>query len=485
MKHTFFLVLATLLLPNLQAQEPGTTTTVYFDSNEWTLTEESTNKLDSLIGQLEHYRKASIRIEAHTDLVGSDTANMLLSEKRAESVFAKLMEEEREQVEVELSWYGESRPIVENEAVEGDRRNRRVDVLLTGMKNPVDSVAVETEVDIPALLEAMASTPQEFCISPDKDTVLVCDQGTLIYIKANSFILGPEYGGECIAIEVKEVFEISQMLYENLATLSDSTLLRSSSMLKIDAFTNGTPVSMRQDLLVLAPGRYPGDSTIALYDGVLGEDDIVNWSRTENPLGFFNGDIFGGCDNLASAYVDERPCPFFFCKIKKFFGFKNAQNSDSGRVVISSGCLAINEEIERFEEMYKGFSADQLKDIPREEVSYYVFNRRLGWSNTDWISKVRRKKDFFVNIIPNKNIQLKVVFPEQRTIVPLQSGIDQYYYKDLPAGRSVWVVGLKFEDDVPKLALQTTRIGDEPLDSLSFETYGIDEFREKLTKLDP
>lgn len=484
MKHIFFLFLATLLLVNMQAQELSTTTTVYFDSNEWTLTEESTNKLDSLISQLEHYRKASIRIEAHTDLVGSDTANMVLSEKRAESVYARLMEEKREHVEVELNWYGESKPIVEKEAVEGDRRNRRVDVFLSGMKNPVDSVEAASSSDVTDLLEALASKAQEFCITPDKDTVLVCDQGTLIYIKANSFVLGPEYGGECIDIEVKEVFEISDMLYENLATLSDSTLLRSSSMLKIDAFTNGTPLSMRQDLLVLAPGRYPGDSTIALYDGVLGEDDIVNWSRTENPLGFFNGDIFGGCDNPASVYVDESPCPFFFCKIKKFFGFNNAQDSDSVRIVMSSGCLEINREIERLEETYKGFSADQLKDIPREEVSYYVFNRRLGWSNTDWISKVRRKKDFFVNITPNKNIQLKVVFPEQRTIVPLRPGGGQYYYKDLPTGMWVWIVGLKFEDDVPQLALQTTRIGAEPLDSLSFETYGMEELREKLTFFD-
>ena len=76
-------------------------------------------------------REFFIKIEGHTDGIGSAAYNKKLSAQRAAAVARVLIEKhDLPEERVIVEGYGESRPIASNETPEGRRSNRRVDILL-------------------------------------------------------------------------------------------------------------------------------------------------------------------------------------------------------------------------------------------------------------------------------------------------------------------------------------------------------------------
>ncbi len=71
-------------------------------------------------------------VEGHTDSFGGDATNLELSQARAEAVREYLLANMRELPpgDVEPVGYGESRPVANNETVEGRAKNRRIDVVI-------------------------------------------------------------------------------------------------------------------------------------------------------------------------------------------------------------------------------------------------------------------------------------------------------------------------------------------------------------------
>ncbi len=73
-----------------------------------------------------------IVVEGHTDSFGGDATNLVLSQARAEAVRKYLLANMRDlpATDVESVGYGESRPVANNETVEGRAKNRRIDVVI-------------------------------------------------------------------------------------------------------------------------------------------------------------------------------------------------------------------------------------------------------------------------------------------------------------------------------------------------------------------
>ncbi len=70
---------------------------------------------------------AHLRIEGHTDWIGSDAYNQNLSQRRANSVRAYLIKKGIAADRLVAVGYGESRPIADNNSVIGRAKNRRVE----------------------------------------------------------------------------------------------------------------------------------------------------------------------------------------------------------------------------------------------------------------------------------------------------------------------------------------------------------------------
>jgi outer membrane protein OmpA-like peptidoglycan-associated protein len=69
-----------------------------------------------------------IEISGHTDSDGDDSENLLLSQKRAESVKSFLIKEGVPSENIKTVGYGESKPILSNETEGGKAKNRRVEI---------------------------------------------------------------------------------------------------------------------------------------------------------------------------------------------------------------------------------------------------------------------------------------------------------------------------------------------------------------------
>jgi outer membrane protein OmpA-like peptidoglycan-associated protein len=102
---------------------------VFFDSAKWDLRPESTEELTRLYEYLEENPDLSIQINAHTDNIGSNKLNQILSQKRSQSVVDFLIEMGIDSSRLEAKGFGEEYPIAPNDSDEGRQENRRVEFM--------------------------------------------------------------------------------------------------------------------------------------------------------------------------------------------------------------------------------------------------------------------------------------------------------------------------------------------------------------------
>ena len=79
---------------------------------------------------MEEYKEANVIIEGHTDNQGEDADNLVLSQKRTESVKRYLASQGIEESRMSAIGYGESKPVADNSTAKGRAFNRRVDFKL-------------------------------------------------------------------------------------------------------------------------------------------------------------------------------------------------------------------------------------------------------------------------------------------------------------------------------------------------------------------
>jgi outer membrane protein OmpA-like peptidoglycan-associated protein len=69
-----------------------------------------------------------LQISGHTDNVGDDQKNLILSKKRAEAVKAFMVSQGIEGTRLNPLYFGETMPIATNDTPEGRQKNRRVEM---------------------------------------------------------------------------------------------------------------------------------------------------------------------------------------------------------------------------------------------------------------------------------------------------------------------------------------------------------------------
>ena len=103
---------------------------IYFGTNSDSLTNESKMVIDGFIDFLRDNIKVHVAIHGHTDDIGSDAANLLLSEKRARAVMNYIVEKGISASRLASKGFGESKPIADNKTEEGRAKNRRTEFVL-------------------------------------------------------------------------------------------------------------------------------------------------------------------------------------------------------------------------------------------------------------------------------------------------------------------------------------------------------------------
>jgi outer membrane protein OmpA-like peptidoglycan-associated protein len=99
-----------------------------FETGKDIIFESSKPSLNELAEVLKKKTTWKLEISGHTDNVGDDNANLVLSKKRAEALKAYLISQGVEEARLITKYFGETKPIATNDTPEGRQKNRRVEM---------------------------------------------------------------------------------------------------------------------------------------------------------------------------------------------------------------------------------------------------------------------------------------------------------------------------------------------------------------------
>jgi outer membrane protein OmpA-like peptidoglycan-associated protein len=105
---------------------------VLFDTGQYSLKPGAREKLAKVAGILLAYPGLNIEVGGYTDNVGGDDMNQKLSENRADSVRAYLVQQGVTTNSVSARGFGNTLPVASNDSSAGRQQNRRVELLVSG-----------------------------------------------------------------------------------------------------------------------------------------------------------------------------------------------------------------------------------------------------------------------------------------------------------------------------------------------------------------
>lgn len=103
---------------------------IHFGTNQFILNQQSMRIIDLFVEFLTENPTIKVEIQGHTDNIGDDKANQILSERRAQSVYNYVISKGINANRLRYKGYGEYSPIATNDTAEGRAKNRRTVFLI-------------------------------------------------------------------------------------------------------------------------------------------------------------------------------------------------------------------------------------------------------------------------------------------------------------------------------------------------------------------
>lgn len=206
-----------------------------------------------------------------------------------------------------------------------------------------DAIKTEQGEKIKSLTELYKCTqkkPSTFVIRANRDTVIKCNEGTLLSIPANCFVRakdGKAVDGN-IKLSVKEYYKISDMLLANLTTSSNGNMIETGGMMNIKAFdelNDSLIISKEKSVSIAMPTKKGvNNKGMQLFNGVHDAMSGINWQtkNDKNSLAQqwnlskrydlsaknvgnikFNGGDYNIETKIPLSYILNNPIREFFC----------------------------------------------------------------------------------------------------------------------------------------------------------------------------
>jgi outer membrane protein OmpA-like peptidoglycan-associated protein len=106
---------------------------IYFNFDKASFQQESFNELNKLERMMAQNPSMQVEIAGHTDVVGTKSYNLQLSQRRAEAVKDFLTKKGIDSRRIKAVGYGVTKPLASNDdEKEGRELNRRVEFKVTG-----------------------------------------------------------------------------------------------------------------------------------------------------------------------------------------------------------------------------------------------------------------------------------------------------------------------------------------------------------------
>ncbi|MHA7942846.1 hypothetical protein ACJOV8_007215 [Formosa sp. 3Alg 14/1] len=161
--------------------------------------------------------------------------------------------------------------VVEKEITKAPQEQPKTDVVKPEVKTKIAKVKIPEKPF------------QTITFNAEKDTTIVCKEGTKLTIKKGSFLdkNNTVITGN-IDLEVTEYYTLSDMVLAHLSTQSDETLLETGGMLNIKAFQNNAPLHLAPNttIEILFPSKTQKKG-MQLFSGSWDSGNI-NWTLQNN-----------------------------------------------------------------------------------------------------------------------------------------------------------------------------------------------------------
>ena len=139
MKLYYCLIVITAILGDLtlitaQAQqlapEPSMIKSIYFGGGSYYIDPQQEAELKKFIESFPNIKDYTITVHSHTDDIGSDEYNQMLSEMRSYMSIRNLLKLQVPRDIISILDFGEFNPVYDNSTLDGRLKNRRVDIIL-------------------------------------------------------------------------------------------------------------------------------------------------------------------------------------------------------------------------------------------------------------------------------------------------------------------------------------------------------------------
>ena len=110
--------------------KPITLQNIFFETGSYVLSPSSEPELQVVFSMLQKSPNLKMQVRGHTDNVGDEASNQLLSENRAKAVYDYLIEKGIPASQLTYKGFGETIPVASNDSAEGRQKNRRTDFIL-------------------------------------------------------------------------------------------------------------------------------------------------------------------------------------------------------------------------------------------------------------------------------------------------------------------------------------------------------------------
>lgn len=465
-------LIACFIVSSGYAQTKPVTVSVYFDTDQHTLTRDSRKTLDSLLRYLNTVTGASMSLSGHTDSRAGQTYNDQLSERRIASVQDYLTQHLQGSMPtiVERKAQGENNPVDDNQTAKGMARNRRVDIEIQIPEVITPEIAVSQPTDsIQELYRLLSATPGTYIIDNRFDTILSCEKGTVMAIPAYCFVK-PNQPNYLITLTIRETIELSDMLLGNLNTMAGNELLETGGMVEINAADQlGAEIDLLADKSLTL--YLPTDSIQPDFETFYGSrnqsaQETVNWHQGDfghdMPGWDYMGIPWAYWGNCWNPGAEIQKCKFFFCRIGRIDesikgGFNKSQR------MMNQNFRDQQKMARRGQRRMKSESClvytNRYKITPPDTATFLALNKDFMRNNNlktvnETLEFMRKQQDSINAIRAEK---MEVYQKRQDSIYALRAEVNQLSYNVLSVTKLGMINCDRFAGNgQPLIALSTT-----------------------------
>lgn len=457
---------------------------VHFSSGSDAFTPSAQAELQQALWQLKPGQR--LLLAGHTDAEGTAAFNNDLSLRRTQAVQA-FCQSQGLHVEV-AEHHGESAPVASNTTEEGRAANRRVDVcLLTSDPREPNNAGGDAQT-LEAFAQAVRPLTQTFRFVPERDTALLCQNGSILYVPQGAF--EGAFDGMMVKLEVTEALSKADMVLAALNTQSGDKMLESGGMIQVRAFQGKRELSLKDNkrLDVFLPSGGDLEGMQVFY-----ADDHMNWGvdNTQTVRNFQAGNMYRFEEYYYDRMTVER-CRFFSCRLPRLWS-----RELSDRQTIPG--MRRNQQVVRRQErrtfrmlnpslteVYGVGTMEEVAELVAREKEvegdmFAAFSvSQLGWINCDRFYEVERKTQLICySDLPQPTYNY-LVFEDINSIMPAQGLQGRAFFGGIPEGATAKLVSMRVVDGQSQLALTDVVLGKEPDVNLEYNDISEQALRQEL-----